>query len=206
MSPLALAFVWVGLCPFGRATFIGWRPLEPPHWSLGVVRWHGGALLVLLFLLFDLLNDLPDLPLCSLLERQHTQDEVLTYTWLFGWTDCKSVFVFSFFCSFSSQAWKSFLLLCCVHVHYVNNMGAKITFIKMLSLRAFKQHIDSCFQYLSDKEEQRKQYNDYIIHLVKVLPYHQLNVYFCLPCFSIIWHQLSELLFWLLAFTWTFFQ
>lgn len=38
MSPLALAFVWVGLCPFGRATFIGWRPLEPPRWSLGVVR------------------------------------------------------------------------------------------------------------------------------------------------------------------------
>lgn len=38
MSPLALAFVLVGLCPFGRATFIGWRPLEPPRWSLGVVR------------------------------------------------------------------------------------------------------------------------------------------------------------------------
>lgn len=38
MSPLALAFVWVGLCPFGRATFIGWRPFEPSRWSLGVVR------------------------------------------------------------------------------------------------------------------------------------------------------------------------
>lgn len=69
--PLALAFVWVGLCPFKRATFIGWCPLEPPRWSLGVVRWHGGALLVLLFLLFDLLNDLSDLPLCRLLERHH---------------------------------------------------------------------------------------------------------------------------------------
>lgn len=29
--PLALALVWVGLCPFGRATFIGWCPLEPPR-------------------------------------------------------------------------------------------------------------------------------------------------------------------------------
>lgn len=38
MSALALASVWVGLCPFGRATFIGWCPLEPPCWSLGVVR------------------------------------------------------------------------------------------------------------------------------------------------------------------------
>ena len=80
MSPLALAFVWVGLCPFGRATFIGWRPLEPPRWLLGVVRWHSGALLVFLFLLFDLLNDLPDLPLCSLWERHHMQDEMLIDT------------------------------------------------------------------------------------------------------------------------------
>lgn len=38
MSPLALALVWIGLCSFGRATFIGWCPLEPPGWSLGVVR------------------------------------------------------------------------------------------------------------------------------------------------------------------------
>lgn len=74
MSPLALAFVWVGLCPFGRATFISWCPLEPPCWSLGVVRWCSGALLVLLFLLFDLLNDLPDLPLCSLF-RRHDRHE-----------------------------------------------------------------------------------------------------------------------------------
>lgn len=66
VSPLAAAIVWVVLCPFGRATFIGWCPLEPPRWSLGGVRWRGGALLVLLFLLFDLLNDLPDPPLCSL--------------------------------------------------------------------------------------------------------------------------------------------
>lgn len=63
---LAAAIVWVVLCPFGRATFIGWCPLEPPRCSLGGVRWRGGALLVLLFLLFDLLNDLPDPPLCSL--------------------------------------------------------------------------------------------------------------------------------------------
>lgn len=38
MSPLALAFVWIGLCLFGRATFIGWCPRKPRRWSLGVVR------------------------------------------------------------------------------------------------------------------------------------------------------------------------
>lgn len=68
--PLAAAIVWALLCPFGRATFIGWCPLEPPRWSLGGVRCRGGALLVLLFLLFDLLNDLPDPPLCSLRRGQ----------------------------------------------------------------------------------------------------------------------------------------
>lgn len=62
----ASPIVWVLLCPFRRATFIGWCPLEPPRWSLGGVRRRGGALLVLLFLLLDLLNDLADPPLCSL--------------------------------------------------------------------------------------------------------------------------------------------
>lgn len=75
VSPLGL-----GLCldkslsVFGRATFIGWSPLEPPGWSLGVLRRHSGALLVFLFLVFDLLNDLPDLPLCSLFEWQHKEE------------------------------------------------------------------------------------------------------------------------------------
>lgn len=78
MSPSALAFVWVDLCLFGRATFIGWHPLKTPHWSLGVVRWHSGTLLVFLFLLLDLLNDLPDLPLCCLLERHRMKKQVLT--------------------------------------------------------------------------------------------------------------------------------
>lgn len=39
VSPLASASVWVSLCPFGRATFIGWCPLEPPGW----VTWSGAV-------------------------------------------------------------------------------------------------------------------------------------------------------------------
>lgn len=69
-------WVWVVLCPFRRATFIGWCPLEPPRCSLGGVRWGGGALLVLLFLLFDLLNDLSDPPLCSLARGQWKWEEL----------------------------------------------------------------------------------------------------------------------------------
>ena len=43
-------------------------------------------------------------------------------------------------------------------------MDAKKKLFCILLLREFKQHVDSCFVYLSDKEEQRKQYNDYTIH------------------------------------------
>lgn len=68
-SARPVPFVWSGLIPVGRATFIGRCPLGLPWWSLGVVC-HGGALLVLLLLLFHLLDDLPDFPLCSLWQRR----------------------------------------------------------------------------------------------------------------------------------------
>lgn len=44
------------------------------------------------------------------------------------------------------------------------NMDAKKTLLRVSSLRAFKQHVDSCFQDLSDKEVQRKRYNNFTIH------------------------------------------
>lgn len=48
----------------------------------------------------------------------------------------------------------------------------------MLSFRASKQHIDSCFWYLRNEEEQKK-----------YACCHQPSVYFGLPCFGAIWHQ-----------------
>lgn len=43
----------------------------------------------------------------------------------------------------------------CVHVEMSERRGHQK---ELLSLRAFKQLIDSFFQYLSDNEEQRMQY------------------------------------------------
>ena len=91
----------------------------------------------------------------------------------------------------SSPSWLGVFM--CGRSDCGSNMDGEKTFLCILLLRAFKQHIDSCFQYFSDKEEQRKWYNDYTRHDFDESFLHQPNVYFLPPCFSIIWCQLGNL-------------
>lgn len=57
-------------------------------------------------------------------------------------------------------------------------MDAKKKLFCILLLREFKQHVDSCFVYLSDKEEQRKQYSGNVNMTLENISYHQPDVYF----------------------------
>lgn len=52
----------------------------------------------------------------------------------------------------------------CVVSKCESNMNATKKLFCILALRAFKQHVESCFKCLSDKEEWRKQYSGYTKH------------------------------------------
>ena len=84
-------------------------------------------------------------------------------------------------------SWKVFFCSCASS----GTVGATQTFLCILSLRAFKQHIDSCFQYLSDLSRGSWSCESLHIHH-KCACYHQPSVCLQLPCFSIIWRQLSN--------------
>lgn len=56
--------------------------------------------------------------------------------------------------------------------------------------QSIKQHIKRCFWYLSDEEEQSCTLWS-IFH--KYAFYHQPNVYFRMPCFSVMWRQICNL-------------
>lgn len=55
----------------------------------------------------------------------------------------------------------NFVVFMCIMSKYGSSMDAKKIFLGgIILLRVFKQLNDSCFLCLSDKREQKKQYND----------------------------------------------
>lgn len=78
----------------------------------------------------------------------------------------------------------------CASCQNVEAFEARIKLFCILSLRAFKQHIDSFFQYFSDMEQKSKRYNE--CDSGKSV-YHQPSVYFRLPCLSVTWRQLGNM-------------
>ena len=84
------------------------------------------------------------------------------------------------------RLWFVFMLECGSY------MAAKKKTLSILALWAFK-HVDSCFQYLSDKEVQRKPYNDKTVHDFDISFLPSTMFSFLQPWFNVIWRQLSHL-------------
>ena len=70
-----------------------------------------------------------------------------------------------------------------------SDMDAKKKMLSILALGALK-HVDSCFQYLSDKEVQRKPYKTVHDFDISFLPSTMFS--FLQPWFNVIWRQFSH--------------
>lgn len=79
---------------------------------------------------------------------------------------------------------QDFGVFMCLMVRMWEQHGREKSCFYILSLRLFKQYINSFFQYLSDKD-------DYTICDFGKVSCHQPNVYFRRPCFSVIRGQIG---------------